>query len=96
MLCLSKHTHNSVAEMLKMPFETVKAMYNALISIVEQENEHTKKQQQEAMNGNNGLTKNPMGNMSSMSNNMMGQARNMMNNMTSNFKMPNNIGGFHL
>lgn len=95
MLCLSKHTHNSVAEMLKMPFETVKSMYNALISIVEQENEHTKKQQQDAMDGNNGLTKNPMGNMSSMSSNMMSQARNMMSNATSNFKMPN-FGGFHL
>lgn len=95
MLCLSKHTHNSVAEMLKMPFETVKSMYNALISIVEQENEHTKKQQQDAMGVNNGLTKNPMGNMSSMSNNMMSQARNMMSNATSNFKMPN-FGGFHL
>lgn len=95
MLCLSKHTHNSVAEMLKMPFETVKSMYNALISIVEQENEHTKKQQQDAMGGNNGLTKNPMGNISSMSSNMMSQARNMMSNATSNFKMPN-FGGFHL
>lgn len=91
LLSLSKHTNNSIAEMLKMPFERVLAIYNALISVMDQERTAQEKQQNEALNG-----KNPYGNMPGLSRNPMGQMQGQVNSMMNNMKsaVPS-FGSFH-
>mgnify|MGYP000852137835 FL=1 len=75
-----------------MPFERVRMLYNALISLLEQEKKAVDKQQQDngTMNPANmqGLMKNPMSGISNQANSLIGNAM-------SNFKMPS-IGSFHL
>lgn len=73
LLTLSKHTHNSFTELMKLPFEYVYGLWNALIRVTNREREEAEKERE----NNNSMPSAPAININSY----MSQAKAMANSM---------------
>lgn len=73
LLTLSKHTHNSFSELMKLPFEYVYGLWNALIRVTNREREEAEKERE----NNNSIPSAPAVNINSY----MSQAKAMANSM---------------
>lgn len=74
LLTLSKHTHNSFSELMKLPFEYVYGLWNALIRVTNREREEAEKERE---NQSSSMPSAPAVNINSY----MNQARAMANSM---------------
>lgn len=73
LLTLSKHTHNSFTELMKLPFEYVYGLWNALIRVTNREREEAERERE----NNNSMPSAPAVNINSY----MSQAKAMANSM---------------
>jgi hypothetical protein len=73
LLTLSKHTHNSFSELMKLPFEYVYGLWNALIRVTNREREEAERERE----NNNSMPSAPAVNINSY----MSQAKAMANSM---------------